>query len=508
MSRWILIRAFILLAASSICAASPCLDDAPWPTICARYSSVDYPSADRPTKEEEAALAGLRSRDYYYGIGVPVDYVKARKIAFMEESGLGAKDDGSVFSGGNILMMIYANGLGVPRNLSIALHLACIDDGPAEEEMKGRVRALDGFAGKEGTPSFSFFDNFTSSSNYSQSDELDLERNASLWELAEADIAVPWTSEQRAAFSDLSRSASAFFYSSSYSEGQKIALDHSDMGGALFEFKESFLRHLQGFERGATPHFTSDQRTTADNAMKAAYGEIMSARPEGRLDDGQSQSELKESQELWLKYRDAWVSFGRLRYPATRAADWIAWCTWDRAIDLEELAGLPSLGAIEAPTPAPTAVPVPPATRVGSIDFRFCRSVHPSSTDRGYVTQYISDDESQFEHFYLAFIAAVRKSDLRSVEKMTQLPLYYEFPPSEDDQNHDDYKNKHECLTSPSEFEAQYGRIFNKGTQDRLSSPGDFTINDDGSILTGDLGDEIFFELDDRGFWKMTQVYQ
>lgn len=94
---------------------------------CSKKQTI--PFADQPNNNEKESLNCEPSEDYYYGLNRPIDYIKARKCAFIEmENG-----DGLVLGGSAILMMIYANGNGVKPNLDIALSLACgLEATPAE----------------------------------------------------------------------------------------------------------------------------------------------------------------------------------------------------------------------------------------------------------------------------------------------------------------------------------------------------------------------------------------
>ncbi|MDB4989779.1 MAG: hypothetical protein JWN04_4957 [Myxococcaceae bacterium] len=66
-------------------------------------------------------------------------------------------DVGGTFTGDAILMMLYANGRGVSRNLELAIKLACNGDG-AEDEINERVQALETLASGPRKEPFDFCD--------------------------------------------------------------------------------------------------------------------------------------------------------------------------------------------------------------------------------------------------------------------------------------------------------------------------------------------------------------
>ena len=49
-----------------------------------------------------------------------------------------------------------------------------------------------------------------------------------------------------------------------------------------------------------------------------------------------SKDDIRESQRLWIPYRDAWVALGKVRYPKVSAAAWQTWLTRLRIRQLEE----------------------------------------------------------------------------------------------------------------------------------------------------------------------------
>ncbi|MBV9655119.1 MAG: hypothetical protein JOZ42_11215, partial [Acetobacteraceae bacterium] len=89
--------------------------------------------------DETASLPGTCSSEaLYYGIGMPANPALAFRCALRERN---HADDRSLFSGDVMLMTMYANGVGAPRDLERAIALACEIDG-APAEVSGRVDHL------------------------------------------------------------------------------------------------------------------------------------------------------------------------------------------------------------------------------------------------------------------------------------------------------------------------------------------------------------------------------
>lgn len=79
--------------------------------------------SDKPKDSEKPEFNHCKSINYYYGIETAIDYEKARKCAFFEKE----SDDDVNIGGSKILLMLYANGYGVKKNIDLAMRMACND---------------------------------------------------------------------------------------------------------------------------------------------------------------------------------------------------------------------------------------------------------------------------------------------------------------------------------------------------------------------------------------------
>ena len=108
--------------------------DTPLPADCDALKKLSLPLEDAPPASMARSLKGCSSEDLYFGIGVPKDPIRARQCAYVERQD---PDNGwpNLFAGTGMLMTIYANGIGAPRNFDIAMKFACeLGGAPAEEE--------------------------------------------------------------------------------------------------------------------------------------------------------------------------------------------------------------------------------------------------------------------------------------------------------------------------------------------------------------------------------------
>jgi len=304
------------------------------PASCQKYESIPAPKGDASTSALGSSAAKCDSESLYYGFDGPAQPIKARECAYRE---LG---QGLPFGGEAILTMVYANGNGAQRNLDLALKFACEMDTIASAEKTYRVEHLeklkaDGWTGSN----FDVCDDITSSymTGFCE-DKKDRIDEAELGSKLQT-ITVRWRPGDQQALALLERAAKRFFKARSENE-----VDLSGSMRAAFIIAEnarletSFVADIGRFERGDLPNPHADF-TAADALLNSLYSKLMKSgvRPEmGTVTaDG-----IRQTERLWIAYRDAWTKFGRTKYPATRAESWQTWATQQRIDQLKDM--LPS----------------------------------------------------------------------------------------------------------------------------------------------------------------------
>lgn len=325
---FVLYSILLITAYSSAFSQTP-ITDPRAKQACASVEQVEIPAADRPTAAEEKALASCVSVDAYFGLGEPADPVKARKCAYAEID-RGTK---SALSGKAILSMVYANGKGVARNYDVALKMACtIGDSPGDAA--GRVYQLVRLK-KENTSGesrFSICDHSSGRDLYEQCAILQsrfdkVERDQQLEKLTAS-----WSARDKKAFH-------AF-----WSEVERFAKVQASNGVDLegtFEIQEEvfLINHvvdsLKEFESGELPKHSTDEAHTAQAAEAAAFLKTQtgSASQWGTA----TRENVKKSEDEWQRYRSAWISFGKQKYPAITSDSWNAWLDQERAQMLNKL---------------------------------------------------------------------------------------------------------------------------------------------------------------------------
>lgn len=271
------------------------------------------------------------------------EHAAARACAWAERSEGEAAQ--AVFGGAASLVVIYANGLGVPRDFALARRMAC-EAGGAYAEVEGRLEHLAAIeAGTDQEP-LDFCDDITSGymMGFCAEREAALAREARgrTW----STLLAGWPAAHRDAWTSLRAAADAFFE-------QRVAneVDVSGTGRAAFIVGETealeiaLLESVQAFERGELPQATADDLAGADRRLNESYAAARAAAKPEAADDGSMFGPLgtikpegiRDAERAWIKYRDAWVTFGAARYPAASETAWKHYFTVQREKQLREL---------------------------------------------------------------------------------------------------------------------------------------------------------------------------
>jgi hypothetical protein len=291
--------------------------------MCASVKDVELPAADRPTPAEEKALAKCVSADLYFGFGQAADPEKARKCAYAELD----RNDKTLIGGKAILMMVYANGKGATRNFDVAIKLACSIGGAPGDDI-GRVYQLDRLKKQNWTGNnFSVCDHSSGREMYEQcailSERFDkIERDHKFNELTAG-----WKPAEKKAFGTFMEEANRFY---EVQAKNGVNLEGTfEIQEEIF-FKNNLLSSLQAFERGELPNYTAEEFQRAEAAESAAYQRTQTGNVTqwGTV----TRQSVQKSEDEWRRYRNAWIAFGRQKYPGVSEQSWKAWLDTDRTV--------------------------------------------------------------------------------------------------------------------------------------------------------------------------------
>lgn len=285
--------------------------------ICRKLEGEAVPPGDRPTPAEASALADCSSEALYFGIGRPADPTMARLCASVETRAADPQVTDFGFTGDRSLMMVYANGVGAARNLSLATALACRAGGtPAEIDARVRHLARLAAAGWTGT-GFSLCDDARSGLMRGVCADHDQLVARSDRARAFAALSSAWTSAERAAFAPLRRAAAAFVDARGQDEVDRSGPDREAAVVAVEERAErGFMDLLAAAEAGTIARASAADATAAGSALDAAVAGLMVRAPALARTTTLTAAALATAGRAWARYREAWMGFARVRYPS------------------------------------------------------------------------------------------------------------------------------------------------------------------------------------------------
>ena len=292
------------------------------PAVCSAYASTPLP----PEAEKAAvprtppACASYRS---YRGIARPVNYSEARQCAWQErlaqKAGLGQNQKEPlawVVGGSLILADIYFNGAGVKRNIRLAMRLACESEEDMAKLALPHIAKIAGSLPAHEPFEFCDYAATTFSMNFCSGyqSEIEDDRRSRYYNSIKSSM----TLEQRAAFDKLLAAQNAYIkaHASEVDQGGTIRVVRTISSQSIL--KDLFRAEVVRFERKKWPVLSDRQIATADTLLRREYGKKLQRLHTQTKQDGGAitASDLSGVEETWQTYRDAWVAFARLRYPA------------------------------------------------------------------------------------------------------------------------------------------------------------------------------------------------
>lgn len=293
--------------------------------ICLQAAKTPIPNADLPDAVLSKNLQQCKADDFYYGINQPVDFVKARQCAFATHNY-------------GVLTMIYANGKAVAKNWDLALLFAC-KAGFAPAEIQGRVKHLLQLKNKNWQGAdFDICDDVTSGYMAGECASLQQKLNQVKRQQQFAVLSASWNLPEKQALSALHNSADSFFNVYIHNE-----VDLSGTARAALQIEEEdsledeLVSSLKIFENDHLPKYSQEQALKIEQQLNQVYNEIEN-NPDFTVGTV-TRLGIKKTQREWLKYQNAWISFGKIKYPQVDETSWKAWTAEKRLSMLQDLAG-------------------------------------------------------------------------------------------------------------------------------------------------------------------------
>lgn len=294
---------------------------APWFQQCLRVEHLTAP----PMPPKPASCAAY---DYY---------LKLAQVGTSQAEWAGVRACAAAEQDDAVLSMLHANGQGVPRDLDLATHYACRAGGAAAE-LSERVMHLQALKAHPENSHYDQCDDITSGymmGMCAAATENQAAHSRDAW-LATLRRQLP--AQQVGPFDQLVKATRAL----SAARGKETDLSGSARAAFVVEAEAGELdwlhEHLAAFEQGklALPR---SRFARADAQLNHVYQTLMK-KPGGFNSGTTTQAQVRAAQRAWIIYRDAWVRFAALRYPALPADALKTALTEWRIQQLDKLGGI------------------------------------------------------------------------------------------------------------------------------------------------------------------------
>jgi len=280
---------------------------------CPAVKISDFPKKDFPPADFKVEnFKGKTSENYYYGIGVSINYVTARYLAFIE---MKDNTDEPALGGSTVLLMLYANGYGVERNFDICIRISCGNLNAAPAEIDGRTQHLKNMAAGKDKGVFDICDDITSGymqgvCNSIGADKAKYQRQANMDKIVSS---LP--KEDTAAYRSLRAAASNFFNARSENEvdlsGTMRAVFIQDESDSL---ERNFMDKIMKSVKCNFQNYSQDDFMNADKELNKVYSQVMKTTDVSGWGTV-TKTQIKSVERTWLPYRDAWVAFMKVKCP-------------------------------------------------------------------------------------------------------------------------------------------------------------------------------------------------
>jgi hypothetical protein len=304
--------------------------------VCVLAEKVPIPKADQPPSGY-VPPSNCDPLELQGATGHPINLRTARYCAYAASTAPSTdKTDAEMenITGYAGLAMIYAGGKGVAPDLPLAIHFACKiqgdwDDGTEVAKMLDEKR-------RKGADHVDF--DICGSPTGRQLNFMCLGRDQAR---ADAENALAekrfntGTPQQRAAFRRLVTARNAFDEAHAVEEPSGTTGTVQQAMRDEIDFDHAWGRRLDNLAAGKLPTYTEEEFNKADAELNRVYQEAQ--RKAARCSDDYcvSSDKLRQLERAWINYRDAWVAYGTLRWPAVPGDTWRTWLTLEQIEDLK-----------------------------------------------------------------------------------------------------------------------------------------------------------------------------
>jgi uncharacterized protein YecT (DUF1311 family) len=239
------------------------------------------------------------------------------------------------------LVLLYANGQGVPRNADYPIHIVCKIRSTFETDKALNRLIVELNASKSG-PATKWFTYCNTGFELDQGTEYRCAQDA--FDDAQSKrldhlkmMASSWTPAQRIAFNSVLKAHDAYADATASAESPP----GTGRGALMLEVQDNvnqeFAADLDRLEQGKLPKATHLDYVHADQNLNSGYRKVRAELMQTKAQDPDEPGpgNLLAAERAWLVYRDAFVAFAKLRWPQVSADSWLTFLTRERIARLE-----------------------------------------------------------------------------------------------------------------------------------------------------------------------------
>jgi hypothetical protein len=271
-----------------------------WHEACMKVKDIRLPPS--PPNGPPTAESCKANGDYYAKLDQAM--TTDAEWAIVRACAIAANDDA-------VLSMLYANGLGVKRDTTLATHYMC-NAGGSVVELSARVKRL---AALPASKRYDQCDDVTRSATGAVCADIAARRAGSIRSVYFKRLRAALSPPQLLAFDRLVKASDAFASAHAEQETARGGTAYASFVMDAQAREQEWLReHLFNFEKGSF-NAPPASRFAADDAELNRVYQLRTHPAEPPDDFDVSPEQIRATQRLWLAYRDAWVAFAALRYP-------------------------------------------------------------------------------------------------------------------------------------------------------------------------------------------------
>lgn len=342
-----------LLLVSSMIGAPPAFTSTPQttplseknlPADCRQYLQVPFEPGKiiGSDSSQEADMESCDPEESYYGIATEKDPAEALACSIRNRGPLA--QDAERLNGSAVLAMIFANGVGVTKDIDLARKFVC-EAGGESFDVQMRLKELSHPTTPE---AFDFCTGFGYGYMKDHCSDIHTQLAAKKRQNKVAIMTGQWSPTEKRALHTLETAKKLFFEARAEKETEALGNNrHELQDKERTSLEDQFAHDLRFLHTTLTKHYTSRDLQAADAELNKLYRDTLALATQKRQRGTTSitPEDMRETERLWLQYCDAWIQLGMVSHPQESREHWKTWMTIRRVQQLQQLKN--ALAALE-----------------------------------------------------------------------------------------------------------------------------------------------------------------